>query len=205
MCHITQRSPVRLAPMSALPEHLHPLTAAEYAMRPEDSGVRYELQEGWLMMSPRPTPRHQNGLSQLRDQLVPQLPGHRALVEVDIDLQMSPPDRPGTVRVPDLVVVGREAFRRVDGDGSLLRAGEVLLAVEFFSPGSTRIDTVVKHHEYADAGIGHYWMVDLHDGPSLVACHLAGEFGYQNDVPVRGVYLADVPFPVRVDLAALLD
>ena len=48
-------------------------------------------------------------------------------------------------------------------------------------------------------------MIDLDDGPSLVACHLAGEFGYRNDTPVRGVYVAGLPFPVRVDLAGLLD
>ena len=89
-------------------------------------------------------------------------------------------------------------------DGTLLRASEVLLAVEFFSPGSTRIDTVVKHHEYADAGIGRSWMIDLHDGPSLVACHLAGEFGYRNAEPRRGVVAITEPFAVQVDLDALL-
>lgn len=190
--------------MTALPEHVHPLTAREYAALPEDDGVRYELAEGWLMMSPRPVPRHQKGIRELGRQLVPQLPGYEVLQEVDIDLQLAPPDAPGTVRVPDIVVVTREAFHRVDGDGTLLRASEVLLAVEFFSPGSTRIDTVVKHHEYADAGIGHYWMIDLHDGPSLVACHLAGEFGYQNADPIDGVFTTAEPFGVRVDLDALL-
>ncbi|MDN5747272.1 MAG: Uma2 family endonuclease [Pseudonocardia sp.] len=190
--------------MTALPEYVHPLTAREYAALPEDDGVRYELAEGWLMMSPRLIPRHQKGIRELGRQLVPQLPGYEVLQEVDIDLQLAPPDAPGTVRVPDIVVVTREAFQRVDGDGTLLRASEVLLAVEFFSPGSTRIDTVVKHHEYADAGIGHYWMIDLHDGPSLVACHLAGEFGYQNADPVDGVFTTAEPFGVRVDLDALL-
>ncbi len=193
-----------LSVMTALPEYVHPLTAAEYAALPEDNGVRYELQEGWMMMSPRPIPRHQKGIAELREQLALQLPGFEVLPEVDIDLELAPPERPGTVRVPDIVVVGRAAFERVDGDGSLLRASEVLLAVEFFSPGSSRVDTVTKHHEYADAGIAHYWMIDLHDGPSLVACHLAGEFGYQNAEPARGVFTTAEPFDVRVDLDALL-
>lgn len=190
--------------MTALPEYVHPLTAREYAALPEDDGVRYELAEGWLMMSPRPVPRHQRGIRELVRLLVPQLPDHEVLPEVDIDLELAPSDAPGTVRVPDLVVVTRNAYRRVDGDGTLLRASEVVLAVEFFSPGSTRIDTVVKHHEYADAGIGHYWMIDLHDGPSLVACHLAGEFGYQDAEPRRGVVATTEPFAVQVDLDALL-
>ena len=190
--------------MTALPDYVHPLTAREYAALPEDDGVRYELAEGWLMMSPRPIPRHQKGISELRGQLAAQLPDHEVLPEVDIDLELAPPEAPGTVRVPDVVVVTRDAYRRVDDDGTLLRASEVLLAVEFFSPGSTRIDTVVKHHEYADAGIGHHWMIDLHDGPSLVACHLAGQFGYQNAEPARGIVAATEPFAVHVDLDALI-
>jgi Uma2 family endonuclease len=108
------------------------------------------------------------------------------------------------VRVPDVVVVPADAYDRVDADGTLLTAGDVLLVVEFLSPGSTRIDRLVEHDEYAEAGIGHCWIVDLQDGPSLVACHLAGEFGYQDAPAVRGAFTTDVPRPLRVDLDALL-
>ncbi len=189
--------------MTALPDYRSPLTAAEYAALPEDTEHRYELQEGWVMMSPRPVPDHQDGIALLRDQLLPQVPGHKVLQEVDLDLELAPPSRPGTVRVPDLVVVRRSAFERVRHERTLLRAGEVLLAVEFLSPGSTRIDTLVKHHEYAEAGIAHYWIVDPADGPALTACHLAGEFGYQDAAPERGVLVTDTPFPLRIDVAAL--
>jgi Uma2 family endonuclease len=189
--------------MTALPDYRSPLTAAEYAALPEDTEHRYELQEGWVMMSPRPVPDHQDGIALLRDQLLPQLPGHKVLQEVDVDLELAPPSRPGTVRVPDLVVVPRSAFERVRHERTLLRAGEVLLAVEFLSPGSTRIDTLVKHHEYAEAGIAHYWIVDLADGPALTACHLAGESGYQDAAPERGVLVTDTPFPLQIDVAAL--
>ncbi len=192
--------------MTALPDYRAPLTAAEYAARPEDlDGVRYELAEGWLMMSPRPIPDHQDGIHLLHIQLEQQLPGHKVLQEVDIDLELAPPDQPGTVRVLDLVVVDRAAHQRVRRERALLRAREVLLAVEFLSPGSTRIDTFIKHHEYAEAGIGHYWIVDLQNGPSLVACHLAGEFGYQDAAAERDVLLTDSPFPLRVDVRALVD
>lgn len=190
--------------MTALPDYRHPLTAAEYAARPEDTSVRYELQEGWVMMSPRPIPRHQQALFALNVQLTTQLCGWMVLQEVDVDLELSPPDQPGTVRAPDLVVVPRAAYERVDAEGGLLRASDVRLAVEIFSTGSKRIDSRVKHAEYADAGIGNYWMIDLLDGPSLTACHLAGELGYQNAAPARGVFVTDAPFPVRVDLDALL-
>lgn len=101
------------------------------------------------------------------------------------------------------MVITRASFDRVRADGGLLCAADVVLAVEILSTGSRRTDSVIKHGEYADAGIGHYWMVDLLGGPSLTACHLAGEFGYADAGPVTGTFASEVPFPVRVDLTAL--
>jgi Uma2 family endonuclease len=190
--------------MTALPFQLRPMTAAEYAALPEDDDVRSELQEGMRVMSPRPVPIHQRCLRILCAQLDAQLPGMEVLPEVDVDLQLVPADQPGTVRVPDLVVVTREAFDRVGREGGLLRASEVRLVIEVFSPGSYRRDTRIKRDEYADAGIGHYWIVDLDDGPSLTASHLGGEFGYIDAEPVKGVFETDTPFPARVDLTALV-
>ena len=73
----------------------------------------------------------------------------------------------------------------------MLRASEVVLAVEIVSPGSERTDHTVKPLEYADAGIPHYWVVDLGepgDRITLTAHHLAGEFGYGDAGPVAGTF-----------------
>lgn len=189
--------------MTAQPVQLRPMTAAEYAELPEDEDARYELQEGMRVVGPRPRPVHQDCLGELRTQISAQLSRMKVLIEVDIDLELTPPEQPGTVRVADLVVVSREAFDRVGVEGGFLRASEVLLAVEVLSPGSRRTDSRIKHDEYADAGIGHYWMIDLDDGPSLTACHLAGEFGYVDAAPVRGEFGTDTPCPLRIDLDGL--
>ena len=197
--------------MTALPQPKpagrfgHPLTVVEYLALPEDSDARLELQEGSVVMSPRPTYRHQKCLNELYAQLRGRLPeGLDLNTEVEVDLELAPGTHAGTVRVPDLVVVHGTAGGRLDVEGGALHADEVVLAVEILSPGSRRTDSVVKHSEYADAGIGHYWIVDLDDGPSLTACHLGGEFGYVDAAPVKGVFETDTPFPARVDLAALL-
>jgi Uma2 family endonuclease len=190
--------------MTALPVPLHPLTAAEYAALPEDSDHNYELQDGHVIMSAKPIPRHQRAVVELIVQLRPQIPGHLELLpEVDLDMELVPADQPGTVRVPDLVVVTREAYRRVDAEGGFLRAGECVLAVEIHSPGSYRTDQAIKHAEYADAGIGHYWMIDVAEGPALTACHLGGPFGYVDEPPVTGTFTTRHPFPARLDLGAL--
>jgi Uma2 family endonuclease len=182
------------------------LTAAEFAALDEATDGRYELQDGNVVMSPSPIPLHQAGQGELLAQLRDQVPGDlKVLPAVDLDLELVPPRSPGFVRIPDVVVVTRASFQRVREHGGLLRAADAVLAVEILSPGSVRTDRIIKRGEYADAGIPHYWMVDLDDGPSLTACHLAGEFGYQDAAPERGVLVTGAPFPLRIDVAALLD
>jgi Uma2 family endonuclease len=197
--------------MTALPVPPQPLplTVAEYVALGEDpDGVRYELQEGALVMAASPIPEHQRCILRLGGRLEAALPPDLDVFpDVDIDLELVAPRRPGTVRRPDLAVVTRRGFERRQREGGVLRASEVLLAVEIVSPGSERTDHMIKRDEYADAGIPHYWVVDLGepgDRMTLTAHHLAGEFGYADAGPVSGVFTATEPFPVRVDLDALV-
>ncbi len=191
--------------MTALPKSLsRPLTIAEYVALDEDDERRWELQEGALVMTPSPTPNHMFASGRLLIQLDPQLPPTlRAVQDVDVDLQLGPPDGPGWVRRPDLVVVRREAMDRVKRQGGLLRAEEAVLIVEILSPGSVRTDQIIKRGEYADAGIGHYWIIDLDPPASLTACHLAAGLGYQAAGEITNVLSTDEPFQVRLDLTAL--
>ena len=119
----------------------------------------------------------------------------------------SPRTDPARSVALDLVVVTRAEFERREREGGILRASEILLAAEVVSLGSERTDRLIKHTEYADAGIPHYWVVDLGepgDRPQLTAHHLAGEFGYADTGSVVGTFTATEPFPVRVDLDALV-
>jgi Uma2 family endonuclease len=123
--------------------------------------------------------------------------------KVDVDLQLVPRDQPATVRRPDFVVVTRAGLERVRREGRFLRAMDAVLAVEIIPPGSRRLDTVVKAAEYADTGIPHYWIVDREAAVTLTAHHLVGAFGYAADAPVGGVFVAEEPFPVRLELDRL--
>lgn len=190
--------------MTALPEPGKLLTIADYAALPEDDLRRWELMEGNLFMSPSPTPRHMIAVARLHAIVESQLPsGLRAVPDVDLDLRLAPPDQPGTSRRPDLVVVSEAELQRVESEGGLLRAAATVLVVEIISPGSRRTDTVIKRGEYADAGIVHYWIIDLERPTTLVAAHLAGDFGYQDSGDVTGVFEATDPFRVRLELDAL--
>jgi Uma2 family endonuclease len=182
------------------PRHL--LTVAEYLEIGEVEPGYSELVEGRLLMSPSPAPDHNRAALRVSIRLEAALPPGLSLVpDVDVDLQLAPPDAPGTVRRPDLVVVTDEALQRVRQEGGVLRASEVRLVVEIVSLGFTRTDHVHKRSEYADAGIPHYWIVDTTEPLSLLACHLAGEFGYADGGSVTGRFTATEP--VMIDLAAL--
>jgi Uma2 family endonuclease len=182
------------------------LTVAEYLAIGEVEPGYTELVEGRLLVSPSPVPDHSHASTALWAVVSRRLqPGFEALLDLDVDLQLVADDAPGTVRRPDLVVVSREVRRRIRREGGTIRAAEVLLAVEIVSPGSRRMDNVMKRVEYADAGIPHYWAVDLDEPVSVLACHLGAELGYVDGGAVTGTFRTTEPFPVEIDLAALLD
>ncbi|MDS0133332.1 MULTISPECIES: Uma2 family endonuclease [unclassified Amycolatopsis] len=186
-----------------IPDHL--LTIEEYAALGETDTGFTELVEGRVLMSPSLVADHNIAVFELGQQLAPQVPSHlRVLPETDVNLGLAPPGKPGFSRRPDLLIVERAAIARVRQDSAMLRAEDVAVVIEIVSPGSERTDYHVKHDEYADAGIPHYWIIDMSEPISLVACHQAGEFGYMDAAAVTGTFATEVPFPVKLDLTALL-
>jgi Uma2 family endonuclease len=170
----------------------------EWIALPEDTEHHYELQEGVLVVSPRPVRAHQQAAYRLAQQLDQQLPtGWDVVLEVEVVVQAG---HPATVRVPDLVVT------RVGGPQDRLAATDVLLAVEVISPGSRKLDLRLKPFEYADAGIPHYWAVDLDPPvPSITVYHLgAPGDGYVEAPATDGVLVTFEPFPLRITIPALV-
>lgn len=177
-----------------------PLTVAQFAALPEDTDAKLELQEGNVVVSPRPTFGHQQFVGNLYAALQPQTPAHLSVApDVDVDLGIVPPARPGFVRAPDLVVTTAQAKSRVRAEGGFLRAAEVLLAVEVFSPGSRRTDSVVKLGEYLEAAIPNYWLIDLDGGPSLQAFRISSA-DYVALGSFTGTVSLELPFPLQLDL-----
>ncbi|WP_280299685.1 Uma2 family endonuclease [Nocardia neocaledoniensis] len=177
------------------PDHL--LTLADWDSLAEDNSRMYELVEGVLIVSPRPTSLHQRVIKRLAWQLEPQLAAEwEVLGEVEVVIDRSPPP---TVRVPDLCVVPAvsEAVPRWEAD-------EVTLAVEVLSPGTRRTDRITKFAEYAEAGIEHYWIIDLEAPVSLTAYRLAGEH-YEVVVDANGPTAIELlERRVTIDPAALV-
>jgi len=122
------------------PPHL--LTVAEYLEIGELEVGYSELVEGRLLLSPSPVPVHSIACSRAWATLDRQVPADHAVVQdVDVDLGLAPADEPGSVRRPDIVVVRRTALDRVEREGGVLRASEVLVAIEVVSRGRSASTT----------------------------------------------------------------
>lgn len=79
----------------------------------------------------------------------------------------------------------------------------MLVAVEIVSPGSGRVDRVTKFAEYADAGIEHYWIVDIDEPVDLVAYRLV-DGSYEQVAGGSGIVTIESPSQISLDLEALL-
>lgn len=180
--------------MTAAPWQGRLLTLEEFAALPEDNSRRYELEEGILVVSPRPTKPHQRVIVRLAQVLNEQMsPKWEAFTELEVVVV----DRnPGTVRVPDVVVAPP------DGQGAQEAAADVLIAAEVISPWSRRKDTLVKPMEYAEAGIPYYWVIDL-DPPASLTAYILVDGHYQAQT-VTAEFVTVDPFPLRIDIPELV-
>jgi Uma2 family endonuclease len=184
--------------MSALEGPHHLLTLDDWAELPETSEFHVEVVEGVLAVSPRPFFFHQRSIARITYLLDEQLaPGFSAGNEVELLLNEVPP----TVRVPDVLVTSASV---ADQNPARVRAEDALLVVEILSEGTKRTDQVTKHFEYADAGIEHYWIIDL-DAPVSMITYRLVDGDYENFGEHSGKVELDVAgMPVVLDLDALI-
>jgi Uma2 family endonuclease len=149
--------------------------AEEYLALGETS-ENYELVDGVVCMSPKPSPRHQKVLRLIQRQLeafADAHPGVEYFPDSDVVLDAR------VVLAPDLA-----CYRA----GRLPRVPERLdvipdLVIEILSPSNRAYDLTQKRAIYGRYGVGEYWVVDpedgsvkcfRRDGPQLVECQVAG-------------------------------
>lgn len=183
----------------AMPLHRPPMTLEEFVALPEDDSARYELQEGVLVVAPRPRPLHQDAMFRLGMQIHPFLPADLTML-LDVHLIVEAGE-PATVRAPDVVITTARSHHEQLG------ASDALLVVEIISPRSRRVDTHLKPFEYSEAGIPNYWLVDL-DPPAptitVFALGAPGD-GYVESQTASGELVVAEPFEMRINVDALVD
>jgi len=125
------------------------------ALGDDPPGVRLELVDGEVAVSPSPRPRHAHAFIALAALLQSHV---RALdlghVLADVDTVFGPND----VRRPDIIYFRKDRVHLIDLDSALNDPPD--LCVEIVSPSSAAIDRVDKFEQYAAAGVGYYWIAD---------------------------------------------
>ena len=175
----------------AWPSAGRPFTVAELDRIPDD-GRRYELLDGALVVSPRPTTIHQVVAGRLYGVLSRACPEDLCVVpEPAVMLG------PQTEFDPDLVVV------RMDQIGGAKFTEPPLLVVEIRSPSTALIDLNREKAAYERFGVPSYWILNPDPPqPELTALELR-EGCYAPVAKTSGSFAAAHPFTMCVDLADL--
>jgi Uma2 family endonuclease len=143
------------------------VTADEWDAIPDTSGL--ELIDGVIHATAGATLGHAKVMARLHNCLERIAPA-ALVVGMEIEVRLGDTLR----RRPDVIVMRADG---VDLGTSLVRPEQVVLAIEVVSPSSTTIDRKHKPVEYAEAGIPHYWGVELAGGVVVVHTYRLGEGG----------------------------
>ncbi len=175
-------------------DHAGPWSEEDFLALPE--GRRIELLDGELLVTPSAAHARQRlsmRLAMALDAAAP--PGFEVLEAINVRLAT------GRILIPDLAVITTPGIEVVVSE-----ARDVALVVEIVSPGSVVTDRAVKPQLYAAAGIESYMRIELgRDGPSAVSYRLRdGRYAEESTAPPGGLLHLREPYPLRVDLAALV-
>ena len=155
-----------------------------------DDGLRYEIIDGILIVSPAPRLPHQRTLGRLFRIFEDNCPDDHEVFFAPVDWQ---PDELTSLQ-PDLLVIAKD------------RVGEIniienpLLVVEVLSPSTSRYDRVLKFSRYAEAGIPQYWIVDPRT-PSVEVFDIDEHGKYQLTASAEGDGSVTVAAPLSVTVS----
>ncbi len=119
-----------------------------------DDGIRYEVVDGELLVTPAPALQHQRAALDLAQLLAPYAE------RIGLECLIAPADvtfSPRRVVEPDVFVIPRVHGKLAQ---RFEEVGRLILAVEVISPSSARADRYVKRRLYQSEQVPMYWIVD---------------------------------------------
>jgi Uma2 family endonuclease len=174
------------AQMGVWPDHIDGEWTVDDLETLPDDGLRYELLDGTLIVSPAPVPRHQRAIVRLVLLLSAGCPADHEVFVAPLDWQ---PDRRTSLE-PDLLVVRKDRI----GERNITETPAIV--IEVLSPGTARIDKMLKFSRYQEGGIEQYWIVDPRV-PSIEVYRLA-DGAYQLLAQGSGTETVPVTGPLTV-------
>lgn len=178
--------------MTVMPTRSAEWTVDDLAGLPDD-GLRYELLDGILLVSPAPSRLHQRAAMNLGNLLFGRCPRGMEVAMAPLDWQ---PDSRTSLE-PDVLVMSNRDL------GSTV-ADSMVLAVEVLSPSSRRKDAVYKRSKYEDEGVPSYWIIDP-QAPSILVLELRdGHYATVGEAAGAEAFVVLQPFPVTIVPADLI-
>jgi Uma2 family endonuclease len=130
------------AQMGVWPDHIDGEWTVDDLETLPDDGLRYELLDGTLIVSPAPVPRHQRAIVRLVLLLSAGCPADHEVFVAPLDWQ---PDRRTSLE-PDLLVVRKDRI----GERNITETPAIV--IEVLSPGTARIDKMLRRAASSSIG-----------------------------------------------------
>lgn len=126
------------------------VTPEEFEAMEKDERFNYELIDGVVMMSPRPTKRHQRISLKLAKTI------DDCLNEIDCDVyQEIELDIDQNHIIPDLSIICDD-----NDKSSAKQYTAPLIVIEILSPATIQHDLIYKLNKYINLNIAEYWIID---------------------------------------------
>ncbi|MEX1178477.1 MAG: Uma2 family endonuclease [Nitriliruptor sp.] len=177
------------------------LTYDDLVQLPQDDGLRRELIDGELFVSPSPIQRHQLAVAAILAAFHVHVRRHGGLAfPAPMDVMFAP----GTVVQPDVIVLGAEHAAQLADERFIDVVPD--LVVEVSSPSTRRLDLIKKRGLYERERVPEYWFVDLE--ADVVDVHRLDDTGHYGDIltldasaDLTCLAFPDLRIPVRDALA----
>lgn len=161
-----------------------------------DDGHRYEIVDGSLIVSPPPTPWHQDVAGAVQQALTRAAPTEFTVHPGGAGIAL----RDNRSLIPDIIIVRAGAGRR---GTKFYDPADVILVVEVVSPSNPMHDLVTKRALYSAHGIDHYWIADSREASSLTVLRRHDDVYEETLTASTGPMEVIEPFTVRIDVDAL--
>jgi Uma2 family endonuclease len=171
------------------------------ALAQVEDDLSYEIEDGHLTVSARPSLWHQEACARLKFDLEGQCPPDLwPAQEGEIRIYSGPLVK--QLRAPDVMLVPRSLIDR-DAVRGWVHPHEVPLAIEVVSPSSETADRVTKVGIYASWGIPIFLRLESRPQLALYEYRIGPNKRYGEPIEHREVFETRFPFPIRLDLARL--
>ncbi|MDZ7261665.1 MAG: Uma2 family endonuclease [candidate division KSB1 bacterium] len=176
------------------------LTYEDYLTFPDNDGIKKEIIEGELFMSPAPSIKHQRILRELS------MLFHNFVKQNKVgEIFFAPCDvvfSDINIMQPDIIFISKNNYEILT---DLNIQGAPDLIVEILSPSSSETDRIYKKHIYERFGVKEYWIVDQDKGASESGVRGGGKYRQLCKAGKKDTVKSQLLEGLQIDLSSIFE